>query len=518
MKKFFLIAAISISYALPALAADTADFYKCTGKVGGEWNFGRAPNGCDAASFGEDSALKHDYEAVVFDDGETRTTERKRYMQEMYAVIRDGSSYYFKKRKPNASAEELAAFQFMVLTVANQESYWSQYRMASDNKMKMMRGDSGHGHGMMQVDDRSHFDSINAGTGWSLAKNMAYGMDILFTNWEKAATTSCVGSSSNWENRTRAAWAAYNGGGAKLCRWTNSKDTWAQNDINFYNTYKNKAWAAFVTNFDQASNVNIACLIEGGENCLNPGEIANQLNLNQLYTTSAGKACVVTKAGALSCVAETRDALCLRSVSSFTSETAKVITDDVLAAYKVTNLDRHAACAAFDPTVIGVGKMLVTNNAIVIRSTPAGGYLAVALEGEVAEVLDFEIRNLDSLDRYYKISVDGQTGWIYGGTSATQAKWVAASSLTSALPTVVARVGEQVQVVNGGINMREKPDGDTVLTLLPTGTKVTVEGYVIQGSSNYLYYQVTYNKKTGFIYSGALLPKDTTTTWTKRIK
>ena len=125
---------------------------------------------------------------------------------------------------------------------------------------------------------------------------------------------------------------------------------------------------------------------------------------------------------------------------------------------------------------------------------------------------------MDVKDRYYKVSVDDKTGYLYAGTPSTQADWVVASSRTSPLPTVVARVGEQVQVVNAvGINLRDKPDG-ALLTHIPTGTKLAVEGYVIQNTQNYVYYKVTFNKKNGYIYSGALLPKDSTGTWTKRIK
>lgn len=516
MKKIIFLLALTATQALAA--NNTPDFYKCTNKVGGEWNFGRAPNGCDGSTFGADSVVKEDYGSVVFLDDSTRDPERKRYMEELHAVIRDASSYYFKKRKPSASADEVEAFQMLVLTTAAQESYWSHYRLASDKRYKMMRGDFGHGHGMMQVDDRAHFDAIGKGLGWNMMGNMAYGMDILFTNWEAAPKKTCVSSPTNWEARTRSAWAAYNGGSGKICRWTNPKDAWAKNDEGFYSNYKNKRWKAYVTNMNKPSSVNVECLIEKRENCPVPGEpVKPRFVENMLYRTPAGAPCVF-KSGALQCMDEYRDFVCLRAVSSFTNATAEVMADDALQGVTVKKLDRHATCKAFDPTLLGVGSMLETTMGINLRATPGGVLLSTTPQGEVAEVLDFELRGVDVKDRYYKVSVDDKTGYLYAGTPSTQADWVVASSRTSPLPTVVARVGEQVQVVNAvGINLRDKPDG-ALLTHIPTGTKLAVEGYVIQNTQNYVYYKVTFNKKNGYIYSGALLPKDSTGTWTKRIK
>jgi hypothetical protein len=81
----------------------------------------------------------------------------------------------------------------------------------------------------------------------------------------------------------------------------------------------------------------------------------------------------------------------------------------------------------------------------------------------------------------------------------------------------VARVGEAIEIVNpAGINLRLTPGGRLLLNA-KRGLRLIVEDYVIQGEENHLYYLVTVNGKKGYLYSGSLLPKPTTTSWTRRI-
>lgn len=495
----------------------TPDFYLCTGKVGGEWNFGRAPNGCNASSFGSDKVLKDTYGDLVFMDGSERTAERKRYMQDLHAVIRDAAEYYIKKRKPNAPTAEVEAFKLGILTTASQETFWSHYRFASDSRYKMMRGDVGHGHGLMQVDDRHHFPAVTSGTAWNLIGNITYGMDEYFANWERAPAQSCVGSATNYEARIRAAWAAYNGGPGKICRWTNPNDKWAHNDKGFYDKLKSKSWKTYVADLNKIAPINVPCLVEKRENCPAPGEPEQpSIRENVLYRTAAGTPCVLV-GGGLKCMAEFRDSVCLRSVSSFTNGDAVVVTDQALSAFPRTTLDRHATCKAFDSSLINVGKVAEAKTNINLRSTPGGGLLTTMNKGVKAEVLDFEIRNLGVQDRYYKVTVAGKTGFVYGGDKTDHANWLVAAAVDTT-PSVIARPGEKIQILNAaGINMRTTPGGTLQLNI-PKNTQVTVIEFQIKNAVNDVYYKVTYKGKTGYVYSGALLPRDTTSLWTKRIK
>jgi hypothetical protein len=65
--------------------------------------------------------------------------------------------------------------------------------------------------------------------------------------------------------------------------------------------------------------------------------------------------------------------------------------------------------------------------------------------------------------------------------------------------------------------MRATPGGTLQLNI-PKNTQVTVIEFQIKNAVNDVYYKVTYKGKTGYVYSGALLPRDTTSLWTKRIK
>jgi hypothetical protein len=517
MKRIIFLC-MAVTFSLPAPAANpTPDWYKCTGRTtSNEWNFARVFYGCNASEFGSDSVVRDAYSPVIFADAKARDAERRRYMEELHAVIRDAAEYYLKKRKPGASSAEIENFKLGILTTAAQESYWSHYRLFTDNRYKMMRGDVGHGHGMMQVDDRHHFPAVQQGLGWNLLGNLAYAMDIYYDAWQRAASQSCVGSATNWEARIRAAWAAYNGGPSRLCRWTNPNDRWAHNDKGFYDHLRLKRWRQFIGNFNKPASVNVPCLIEKRENCPKPGEPERpQLRENVLYRSAAGVPCVL-KGGGLQCLAEFRDHVCLRAVSAFTDTNPEVVADEVIHSLPRQTLDRHATCAAFESSLIGVGQMAEAKLNINLRATPGGGLVGLMPKGEVAEVLDFEIRNLASRDRYYKVQVGTQVGFVYAGNASNHGNWLVPSQVAPLHP-VVARVGESLQIVNSvGINMRATAGG-TFLLLIPVNTRLVVQDVVVQGAENYVYYKVSYNGRTGYIYSGALLPTNTVASWTRRL-
>ncbi len=494
-------------------ANPTPDYYLCTGRVGGEWNYGRAPSGCDANAFGSDEVALATYGKLVFQDPSQRSEERKRYMDDLHSVIRDAAAYYIKKRKPQASVDEISAFQLGILTTAAQETYWSHYRFNSD-ALKMMRGDSGHGHGIMQVDDRHHFPAVQRGLGWNLLGNITYAMDIYFAAWERAPNQACVGAENKWEERIRSAWAAYNGGPAKICRWTNPNDTWARNDQGFYSHLTNQRWRGFVTNFEKAAPINVPCLIENQENCPGGGEppAPAPLQENKLYSTP--KPCVF-KDGKLYCLNNAKDHICLRSLSAFENMEGETLDPNRMQQVETVLLDRHATCANFTQGFLKVGQWAEAKLNINLRATPGGGLLGQMAKGIKAEILDFEVRNF-AQNRYYKVKVNGVEGFVYGGSLTDYTQWL---QLTDAPNShrAVAVVGEKIQIVNrAGINLRKYING-TWLVNIPMNTLLVVEGVTVQGAENLVYYKVRYGQKVGFIYSGMLLPKSTIASWTKRI-
>lgn len=519
MKKLILLIFCTLSFSL--LFAKTPDYYKCVARVGGEWNYGRAPQACDASSFGDDRVLLQDYSELLFADAEQREVERARYMQDLHAVIRDAAIYYLKKRKSDVSSEELNWFVLGIMTTAAQESYWSQYRVTMDNKLKMMRGDFGHGHGMMQVDDRAHFPAIERGVGWNLSLQLAYAMDIFYSGWQKSLNSSCVPSSTDYTSRIRAAWAAYNGGPSKLCRWKNPNDPWAKNDRNFYNQLSNRTWMKFVADQNRTSPINIACLMEKGTSCAKPTDPVQNPEpevpqTQQLYTTSSGQACLFVNQS-FQCVQMEKDRLCLLSINQFNPERFIALSPQLESEYPKQVLDRHSLCKQYSPSLIAVGQSIQTLKNINLRTSVGSGIVGVVPSGSVLAVLDFEIRNAALNEFYYKVQYKNSTGYLFAGDARSTQAWVKRVAEPTTPVSSVAVANQNIRVIkNGGINLRATPGG-TILTVVNFNAIVRVENVVIRSADNEVYYLVSYNGKRGYIYSGKLLPKDTVMTWTNKI-
>ncbi len=496
--------------------AQVMDYYLCNNKEGGEWNYGRTPMVCKANSFGDDSVVERNYDAVVFDDVANRTVERNRYMNEMNAVIRDASKYYIKKRNPSVSTDELNAWVLLVMTTASVETNWSHYRQTTDRHLKLLRGDLGHGHGMMQIDDRSHFPAIQMGIGWNLISNMTYGMDILYAAWMRAPAQSCVGSATNYIARTRSAWSAYNGGPTRICRWTNPSDPWARNDQGLYDHLTSKRWIQYVTNSQLPSSVNTICLMENQENCSIPSpdpDPTPTMQSQTLYQTNDGKICLLANNQA-QCVSEQRDRLCLSVLDKTTNDTATSLSDDLLAKYNPKIWDRHELCSKYEPTLFKVGSQIAFVIGINFRATPGGGLISMIPQGTVLDVLDFEVRNGPANDRYYKVRFNNQVGYVYAGTAQNYLSWIRQANVQETLPSFVARIGQLVQIViNSGINMRATTAG-ALIEPIPRYTKLKVLEVVVRTTANEIYYKVYYNGRVGYIYSGSLLPTSTVKSWT----
>lgn len=498
--------------------AATENYYKCRDRVGGEYNYGRAPQACNANAFGDDKLVFGSYGPLVFDDLDSRATERGRYVDEMNAVIRDAARYYIKKRKPSVADTELSWWVLGILSTASHESYWSHYRKSSDEKLKMMRGDYGHGHGLMQIDDRAHYPVIDKGIAWNLITNLTYAMDIFYKNWEKAPAQSCVKSATNYEARVRAAWAAYNGGSGKICRWTNPNDKWAQNDKNFYQHFSQRLWQKHLTDGNKKAAIDVACLMEKKENCPFPGGAVETPDLKPavLYKSAAGSYCVIQNNKA-SCVKEYRDAICLKKISNYSANEAVTVNDKTLSFYQPVVLDRHALCAQYEPTLYTVGDYIILQKNTNLRATPGGGVLAVVPQHQSLTILDFELRNAPENDRYYKVQFKNQEGYIFAGSKTDYKSW-AEWDPSSDWPGTVARVDEYVKIVNAaGINHRATPGGAGI-QLIPQGTQLQVLDVHVESSNNKVYYKVRYQGQVGYIYTGFILPTDTTAQWTKVLR
>ncbi len=259
-----LLFVLALMAALPLTSEGKSS--TCNHAVKGTWSFGQAPKGCELNyTAAEQTTL---YEGLIFvadQDG-----EQERYMELMYAFLRDASDYYLDQRK-NATAEEKEYWRRSIFALAHQESYWSHFRLAIGKgqevaSVKFMRGDRGYGHGILQIDERWHPNISLSEKGEDLVGNLMYGLDVFYQAWERAEGAKCV-KEGNLEQRARSAYSIYNGGPDEKCRWTDPADEWARNDKGYYKKLKNQEWLQFVADTEKESPVDVACVVEGGEDC-----------------------------------------------------------------------------------------------------------------------------------------------------------------------------------------------------------------------------------------------------------
>lgn len=283
-----LLGLFALQAGVAVAVTDTEDYYKCENKVSGTpWDYGTIPSWCDASSFGDAAQIKADFYEITFNANEVEETERDRYMQQMFPVLRDAAEYYFDTRLPGASMTEKSAWVHAVMSTASVETKWSQYRDALDGHIKMIRGDLGHGHGMMQIDDRWHFTAIEEGKGVNIFENITYAFDILYNGWKYSVAQDCVSDASDWEARSRSAYSAYNGGPNDWCRWNDQPGEYVQ-DTNFIAHYGARAWEDHVADKNAKAALDASCYMEEGSACSDsePPESAAGLRIGQFDSGS----------------------------------------------------------------------------------------------------------------------------------------------------------------------------------------------------------------------------------------
>lgn len=487
---------------------DTEDYWQCLNRVGGEWNFGRVPYACDVTPFGTESYVENNYAPLIFSDLVEKTAERDRYMQELYAFIRDAAYYYLLTRKPDASNAERSAWQHAVFTIAHQETYWSHYRTATDGSIKMMRGDSGHGHGMMQIDDRWHFVALNEGKGFNLIENTIYALDIYYAEWQRAPDQSCLDSTTNWRDRARSAYSAYNGGPSKICRWTDPGDNWAQNDAGFADKYDNHSWDWYVADTAHISPLDASCLAEGGSNCRQPYFGTWD---GRLLKINDGSACIYTNEQ-LHCLDDERNATCLTEITGFDLSLVTNLSTSHITNVATTEYNPHQLCDDLATDLNPVGSFIELQQDNELRATLGGNKIADIPFGTILQVLDFQIEDKQNHDRFYMVTYGGQTGYIDAGDSTDAATW---TTITSETPQeqLIPVAGQIIRIVpESGINLRATPAG-TLISAVPQDTELQIQSYVVRDNDNKIYYEVDYAGQSGFIYGGHIIEPPTTANW-----
>lgn len=508
VRTYIAIFALLITPLTHAAYNDTENNWQCLNIVDGEWNFGRVPNACDVTPFGTEAYVTENYATVIFIDAVDRTDERRRYMQELNAFIRDTANYYLLTRKPDASANEQTAWQHAINAVAHQETFWSHYRTATDSRIKMVRGDSGHGHGMMQIDDRWHFVALNEGKGFNLIENMIYALDIYYAEWQNALDESCLDSATNWRNRARSAYSAYNGGPSQICRWTDPDDAWVQNDIGFAAKYDNQSWSGYIGDTNHTSPIDVECLAEGGTNCHRTDFSAWDTRLLKI---DSGAACIYANQQ-LHCLDDERNATCLTHVADFDLNLVTQLTTADIISIARTDYNPHQICSDLIETLHPVGSFIQLLQDIELTATPGGGKIGDIPANYILQVLDFQVEDKQSQDRFYMVTYNGETGYINAGDLADAATWTAISSETPQ-EQLFPVTGQTIRIViESGINLRATPAG-TKISAVPQYTELQVQSYVVKDNDNKIYYEVDYAGQSGFIYGGHIIEPPTTANW-----
>lgn len=492
----------------------TPNYYKCNNRIGGTWTYGRAPSACDSDVFGEDTFVYHNYGDFVFSDQVGRSQETVDYMSKMHLAINEVLTWYLLERNPKASRAEQDLWREAIFAKLHQESFWSHYRLSTGNKLKHMRGDYGHGHGIGQIDDRWHFVKIEDGIGWDLFENLIYGMEIFYREWVRALSASCVTSPTSI-TRVRAAYSAYNGGPSQLCRWTNPNHRWARNDTNYYDKLKAKSWSRYIQT-GYTLSVDPVCLAKKAGACHVDSDDKLSYSNGDLLKLADNRICVYQDEE-LSCLESSEDVACMSALYAGVKDEVSSVSEEDIQDYSIKTYDRLQVCQQAQPALVGVGDYIKLKKSINLRKTPGGGRLTTAAINSVAEVLDFFIDDQTNKNTYYKINFQGTIGWIYAGNINSAEAWTGKENNPNDENGLLANAADTIKIVaKYGINQRQTAGG-SYIQRIPNGATLIVIDRQIVGSKQVVYYRVQYRGSYGWIYAGAMKPTNYLPNWTVKL-
>ena len=489
------------------------DWWRCEApRLDGRFTFGRAPYGCPVADFGDPDAVTARYPTLIFDDTAPRDSERHRYMGEMHAFLRDVAEQVIVDRKPDVEDAEIAAWQRAVFATAHQESFWAHYRQdlepSTPSFLGMLRGDGGHGHGLLQLDDRFWRDALRDGAGWRLEQHAIFALDILFDGWRRAPDQPCVSRDDAWRERTRAAYSAYNGGPGQICRWTNPDDPAHAIDLQFADKYDHQRWREFVSEPAAASSLDLACLRAGANGCRSASP--HSATQQPLWRTDDGAVCVPRGDG-LECLDSLADAACLAARAGRPGEHIAKAPEHDDADRRM--LERHTVCADAVDGLVGVGNAIELRRDLGLSTAPGAAPVAEASQGERLQVLDFRIGDARNGRRYYEVAREGERYWLQAGDHRDHAAHTIPAPAPDSAPGPLPATGELWWVAApDGIALRGEPDGRT-LERVPPGTAVSVREVTVRGPNNRIHVRMRHAGETGWLHVGRAAAPATVDHW-----
>lgn len=486
------VAVVMANFIAFAGSNDTEDYWKCSGRVGGSWKFGTAPYACNGFEFGPDQYILNNFDTFIFDTTNLENTERADYVTNLHALIKGVSKVYLLSRK-QALPAEVNAWQHAILATSHQESFMSHYRFYDNEPIKLMRGDFGHGHGLMQVDDRWHFQAVTNAIGWNLIDNLNYAMDMLYSGWQKAATQPCVGSNDNWKNRARAMYSYYNGGPSKVCRFSNPNDRWAQNDKGYLQKYEGQSWERYVQS--PSPDLDIDCIAKKDFPC-DRAPASDDLQPGTAYITPSNRACFIYNE-AVTCIESKKNIDCIKSFLD--SDQVKQLTIEVSDSNDVHS--NEFCNEVLSTKKIAEGIMLLKN--INLRKTPGGEWLHTIEKGSNLQILDVSVSDPVVAHRYYKVKSGQFEGYIYAGDKNDFNEWVQSSNSITNSEAFVLNHRRAIVTSRNGVRSREGHQK------LEQNQIVNITSFKVTGEENEIYYTIegeTY-------YGGKLLPFVSTQAW-----
>ncbi|NVK25066.1 MAG: hypothetical protein HWE10_09080 [Gammaproteobacteria bacterium] len=519
------------SISVQAAPWNTEDYYLCFNQTTWGSGFGSFAIACDVQPWGQPNFVIDNFSSIMYDHS-SQSGERARFMNELYSVLKATTRYYIETRKPDVTDAEVEAWQLANFAKAHQESFWTHYRYSQSGLVQMLRGDSGHGHGLVQIDDRWHFTKIEEGAGWHIFKNITYGMEIFYSEWQSAAGASCVDSETSWLQRSRAAYSAYNGGPTKVCRWTDPTDVWAQNDQGYLEKIQNAAWLTHITDETVVTEIDITCFMEEQRGCsaaegMVEVDSDNPENWpNREIILESGESCLLVNGG-LECVENSKDLLCLNLQygvskgdvfpSSSVSDNYQKTIHEPLACYREASPDLAFTGEAMK-FVGKVNGFAATTPYIYDRigGSTTGSQITW---GKPYQVLDVVINGLSDDNPgqvYYKVKDTYSQGYILVGDFDqldTNTELVDVNSLSKEYVSI-ARTDDEVTVLSAaGIALTAEPTSNVAITTVPYETKLDVLSTRLIGNDIEIYYQVEYAGQQGVIYGGKVLNGNTQNNW-----
>ena len=272
---------------------------------------------------------------------------------------------------------------------------------------------------------------------------------------------------------------------------------------NFIEKYDTQNWYDYVANRVYKGKIDVKCHMNGGTLCYNRPTGPLEDLYGRVLAHSKGYECVINE-DAYHCVDSKNHSACLVAYFHADGLPAK-LTKNQEKKLPVVLRDVNNICEQSIDGLAVTGDILKLNQNINLRRTPGGLLMKLAKKDEVSEVFDYVVEADSGQKRYYKISIDGDVGYIYAGDEDSHKKWAGKISPNSARGQIPG-VGDTVKITaRNGINLRKKIKGQKI-GLVTNGDEVEVEYREFREKSGKMYLKVTHEGVTGFIYGGELKP------------